>query len=129
LARGTELLPPNRDSDMRVKIQFTDCLPLLLVCLILAVMIGCGQRPAYVGTYLADIDDSPNHQETTLELKETGVGVWKVGDNEVAFSWYAKNNELRLNTKNGGVIVADIDNGVIHCTLPGSKDLRFRKVK
>ncbi len=110
-------------------IRFMICFRLLPVCLILAVIIGCGQRPAYVGTYLADINDSQNRHETTLELKETGVGVWKVGDNEVAFSWYAKGNELRLNTKNGGVIVADIDNGVIHCTLPGSKDLRFRKVK
>ena len=105
------------------------CFRLLLVCLILAVMIGCGQRPAYVGTYIADIKDSANHLETTLELKETGVGVWKVGDDEVAFSWYAKGDKLRLNTKNGGVIVADIDNEVIHCTLPGSKNLRFRKVK
>ena len=51
-------------------------------------------------------------------MKETGVGVWRVGDDEVTFSWYAKGNELRLNTKNGGVIVADIDHGVIHCTLP-----------
>lgn len=114
---------------MRVKIQFMVCFRLLLFCLILAVMIGCGQKPAYVGTYIADIEDSPSNHETSLELKETGVGAWKVGDDEVAFSWYAKGDELRINTKNGGVIVADIDNGVIHCTLPGSKDLRFRKVK
>ena len=105
------------------------CFRLLLFCLVLTVMIGCGQRPAYVGTYIADIKDSPNHTATTLELKETGVGVWKVGDDEVAFSWYPKGNELRLNTKNGGVIVAYIDKEVIHCNLPGSKELRFRKVK
>ena len=114
---------------MRVKIQFMICFRLLLVCLVLAVMIGCGQKPAYLGTYIAEIDDSVNHPETTLELKEAGVGVWKVGDDEVAFSWYAKGDALRLNTKNGGVIVADIGNGVIYCTLPGLKNLRFRKVK
>jgi hypothetical protein len=62
-------------------------------------------------------------------LKETGVGVWRVGDDEVTFSWYVKGNELRLNTKNGGVIVGSLDNGVIHVTLPGSKELLFRKVK
>ncbi len=116
-------------SVMRIKIQIMVCFRLLLFCLVLAVMIGCGQRPAFIGTYVADIKDSPNHNEATLELKETGVGVWKVGDDEVTFSWYVKGNELRLNTKNGGVIVADLDNGVIHLTLPGSKELRFKKVK
>ena len=102
---------------------------LLLLCLVLAAMAVCGQRPAYVGIYIADAKGSANSLETTLELKETGVGVWKVGDDEVTFFWYAKGNELRLNTKNGGVIVAAIDNDVIHCTLPGSKELRFSKVK
>ena len=105
------------------------CFRLLLLCLVLTVMIACGQGPAYVGIYIADTKDSPNHLETSVELKETGVGVWKVGDDEVPFFWYAKGNQLRLNTKNGGVIVADIDNDVIHCTLPGSKELRFSKVK
>jgi hypothetical protein len=92
-------------------------------------MVGCGPKPALIGSYVADTKDSPNHNETTLELKETGVGVWKVGDDEVSFSWYVKGDELRLNTKNGGVIVAEFGQEVIHLTLPGSKELRFKKVK
>ena len=64
-----------------------------------------------------------------MELKETGTGVWKVGDDEVAFSWHVKGNELRLHTQNGGVIVGSLDNQIIHVTLPGSKEFSFRKVK
>ena len=52
-----------------------------------------------------------------------------MGDEEVTFSWDVKGNELRLHTKNGGVIVGSLDNRIIHVTLPGSKELLFRKVK
>jgi hypothetical protein len=52
-----------------------------------------------------------------------------VGDDEVTFSWYAKGNELRFNTKSGGVIVAYLDNEIIHVTIPGSEDFCFKKVK
>ncbi|MGA2936841.1 MAG: hypothetical protein ABSF52_07060 [Syntrophobacteraceae bacterium] len=114
---------------MRIKIQSSVFLRLFLFCLIPAAMTGCGPSTAHVGTYIAEIKASPHHHETTLELKETGVGVWRVGDDEVTFSWYVKGNELRLNTKNGGVIVGSLDNGVIHVTLPGSQELFFKKVK
>ena len=90
---------------------------------------GCGSGTQHVGTYIAEIKDSSHRSEATMELKETGVGVWRVGDDEVTFSWYVKGNELRLNTKNGGVIVGSLDNQIIHVTLPGSKELLFRKVK
>ena len=114
---------------MRMKIQSSVFLRLLLLCLFAAAMTGCGPSTAHVGTYVAEIKDSPHHHETTVELKETGVGVWRVGDDEVAFSWYVKGNELRLNTKSGGVIVGSLDKGVIHVTLPGSEELFFKKVK
>ncbi len=91
-------------------------------------MAGCGPSTAHVGTYIAQVK-ALHHHETTLELKETGVGAWRVGDDEVAFSWYVKGNELRLNTKSGGVIVGSLENGVIHVTLPGSEDLFFKKAK
>jgi len=92
-------------------------------------MTGCGPSTGHVGTYIAEIEASPYHHETILELKETGVGVWRVGDDEVTFSWYAKGNELRFNTKSGGVIVAYLDNEIIHVTIPGSEDFCFKKVK
>jgi hypothetical protein len=114
---------------MCIKVQSSVFLRLLLFCLISAAITGCGPSTGHVGTYIAEIKDSPHHHETILELKETGVGVWRVGDDEVSFSWYVKGNELRLNTKNGGVIVGSLDNGVIHVTLPGPQELFFKKVK
>jgi hypothetical protein len=104
-------------------------LPVLFCLLVFIAAAGCGPGTQYVGTYIAEIKDSPYRSETTLELKETGTGVWKAGDDEVTFSWNVKGNELRLHTKNGGVIVGSLDNQIIHVTLPGSKELFFRKVK
>jgi hypothetical protein len=114
---------------MRIKIQFRVCLLLFLCCLLLSALAGCGRGTQYVGTYVAEIKDSPDRKENILELKETGAGVWKVGDDEVSFSWYVKGNELRLYTKNGGVIVGNMVNRIIHITLPGSQELFFRKIK
>lgn len=104
-------------------------LPVLFGLLLFIAAAGCSPGTRYVGTYIAEIKDSPYRSETTLELKETGTGVWKVGDEEVTFLWDVKGNELRLHTKNGGVIVGSLDNRIIHVTLPGSKELFFRKVK
>src|SRR5208337_1657096 len=104
-------------------------LPLLFCLLIFTAAAGCGPVTQHVGTYIAEIKDSPHRSETTLELKETRTGVWKVGDDEVTFSWLVKGNELRLYTQKGGVIVGSLDNQIIHVTLPGSQELFFRKVK
>ncbi len=116
---------------MSLKVQTPVCFRLLLLCIPLAIVIGCGSRAPQLGTYIAEIraQAPPNHRETSLELKETGVGVWRVGDDEVPLSWYVKDDELRLNTKSGGVIVGRMDNEVIHITLPGSEDLLFKKVR
>jgi hypothetical protein len=104
-------------------------LPVLFCLLFLTAAAGCGPGTQHVGTYIAEIKDSPHRSETTLELKETGTGVWKVGDDEVTFSWYVKGNELRFHTNKGGVIVGSLDNQIIHVTLPGSGELFFRKVQ
>ena len=104
-------------------------LPVLFCLLLFTAAAGCGSGTQHVGTYIAEIKDSSHRSEATMELKETGTGVWKVGDDEVAFSWHVKGNELRLHTQNGGVIVGSLDNQIIHVTLPGSKELFFSKVK
>ncbi|MFZ0931165.1 MAG: hypothetical protein WAN11_21340 [Syntrophobacteraceae bacterium] len=114
---------------MRKKIRSPVFLLPVLFSLLFIAAAGCGPATQHVGTYIADIKDSPHLSETTLELKETGAGVWKVGDDEVTFSWLVKGNELRLHTKNGGVIVGSLDNQIIRVTLPGSKELFFKKVK
>jgi hypothetical protein len=114
---------------MRTKVKPSVFLRLLLFCLTSAAVTGCGPSTAHVGTYIGEIKPTLYHHEITLELKETGVGVWRVGDEEVTFSWYVKGNELRLNTRHGGVIVGSLDNGVIHVILPGPQEIFFNKVK
>ena len=115
---------------MRKKIRSPVFLLSVSFCLLLfTAATGCSPGTKHVGTYIAEIKDSPHHGEATLELKESGTGVWKVGDDEVTFAWLVKGDELRLHTKNGGVIVASLDNRIIRVTLPGSKELFFKKVK
>jgi hypothetical protein len=97
------------------------------LCLLLITMFSCGSNDPFIGSYKAEVKDSPRQAETVLELKAHGDGIWRVGDEEVPFSWYIKGRELRVNTRAGGVIVGTIENGSIHITLPGSKTLSFKK--
>jgi len=82
-----------------------------------------------VGTYRAETKESAKQAEVLVELKANGEGTWKMGEEEVPFSWYLKRGELRVNTKGGGVIVGTIDKDVIHMTLPGTGGLSFKKVQ
>lgn len=113
------------------KVKYPGGFPLLPVYLFaLLLLVSCGSRDQTVGTYVSNASESPRQTETTLELKESGAGMWKVADEEISFSWYVKGKELRVHTKSGGVIVGALDNDVIHITLPGSKqELTFRKVR
>ena len=99
------------------------------LCLLLVTMFSCGSNDPLIGSYKAEGKDSPKQAETVLELKAHGEGIWRVGDEEVPFSWYIKGGELRVNTKGGGVIVGTIENDAIHITLPGSKSLSFKKIQ
>jgi hypothetical protein len=114
---------------MLLKIKSPVGLRLLLVLVLLVFVTGCSRSTQHVGTYSAEIKAWPHYYVTTLELKEAAVGVWRLGDDEVTFSWYVKGNELRLNTKSGGVIVGSLDGEDIRVTLPGFEELLFRKVK
>lgn len=98
-------------------------------CLLLAMLFSCGSRDNYVGSYTADPKDTPRQVAASLELKENGEGIWKVGDEEVPFSWEARQNELRVNTKDGGVIVGKFGRDGISLSLPGSKMMLFRKAR
>jgi hypothetical protein len=88
------------------------------------LLLSCESKDKYAGTYKAE---GPG--EITLELQSSGVGLWKVGSDEVSFAWYVKRGELRVNTKEGGVIVGKIEKETIQMTLPGSKALTFKKIQ
>ena len=114
---------------MPTELRSNDRMWLLPLCLLLILMVSCGSNDQFIGTYKAEVKDSPKQAATVLEVKANGDGIWKVGDAEVPFSWYIKGGELRVNTKGGGVIVGTIESDIIHITFPDSKILSFKKIQ
>jgi len=97
------------------------------LCLLLIPVFSCSSKAEYAGLYKAQETESKKHHE--IDLNENGEGVWRVEDNEDSFSWYVKGDEIRLNTKAGGVIVAKIRKDALQIRLPGREKLFFRKVE
>jgi len=114
---------------MLTKSPFHNHLRLLCVCLLAAVLISCGSRDSYTGTYKAEALTSPRHAETIIELKANGDGMWRVDDEEIPFAWDVKGSELRINTKAGGVIVGVIEKDTIQVNLPGAGTMPFKKAR
>jgi hypothetical protein len=94
------------------------------LCVLLMLLASCESRDKYAGTYKEE-----GRGEIVLELHGTGEGLWKVGSDEVSFAWYIKGGELRVNTRGGGVIVGKMEKGTIRMTLPGSKEMTFKKIQ
>ncbi len=102
---------------------------LLFLCLLFVFMVSCESKDKYAGVYKAAAADSPRQAETAIELKANGEGFWRVGGEEISFSWYIKRGELRVNTKGGGVIVGKIEKDTIEITLPNLKTMSFKKIQ
>jgi len=103
-------------------------LELCSLCLLLFIIVSCGSKYQVMGTYQANSGDSQKPAHIMMELKPNGVGIWRVNDEEVSFAWYVKDDELRVNTKGGGVIVGTLDQGDIRISLPGTRMMTFEKV-
>ncbi|RJP93862.1 MAG: hypothetical protein C4518_04965 [Desulfobacteraceae bacterium] len=103
-------------------------LRVLAACLLMFGGFACNSIDNYAGKYQAvDITESGkkiNH----IELMENGEGAWTCCDGEVLFTWYVKNKELRINTKEGGIMVGKLENSSFTIALPGKKILTFVKV-
>ena len=100
-----------------------------LLCVLLIFTFSCGSKDRYAGLYKAQENESQKPSETYIELKENGEGVWRMEDEEDSFSWYVKGDEIRLNTKAGGIIVAKIQDDTLEIVLPGQKKMSFKKVE
>jgi hypothetical protein len=98
-----------------------------VICLALVLPCSCQYGDPYTGIYGGERRILDRQEEVTLELKSGGEGVWRVGADEVPFSWYVKSGELRVNTRTGGVITGSIQGKTIEITLPGSMKITFRK--
>lgn len=97
------------------------------LCLFCATALaGCDTgTKALVGTYQAQTRNG----RVTLQMKESGQGVWTVGEDQITFSWHLKGNQLRLYTRNGGVILGALKAGTIQIALPGLHELSFTKTR
>jgi hypothetical protein len=90
------------------------------VALCLLLLLSCDSKERYAGVYKAQGNDTVK-QEITLELKANGEGLWRVGSkesSEIPVVWYIKHGELRVDTKEGGVIVGKIEKDTIRICLP-----------
>lgn len=46
---------------------------------------------------------------------------------KVSFRWSVRDNEIRLHTKEGGIIMGKIQGDTLEITLPGAKSMSFKK--
>jgi hypothetical protein len=111
------------ENEMALRKRSTWPLGVFLLCLVLALCSACESNDKYAGTYVAQGKTG----EVRMELKAGGQGIWIAGNQEVPFSWHIKRGDLRINTKEGGVIVGKIEGSAIKISLPGQKDLLFKK--
>lgn len=112
---------------MKIKTWMVPAFGTLWVCLALLLYCSCQHGDPYAGVYEGDARFQGKQDEVVLELDSGGKGVWRVGADEVPFSWYVKGDELRVNTRTGGVIVGSIHGKTVEITLPGSMKMTFRK--
>ncbi|MBN2466968.1 MAG: hypothetical protein JXD19_02355 [Deltaproteobacteria bacterium] len=117
----------HRASDTILNNRFSGCALAVLVFGIALFLFACGLREHCVGTYVAAEEVSGEHGEAVIELNEDGQGVWRVQTYEVFFRWSVKKNEVRLHTKEGGVIIGEMRNGTLYIELPGTKTVVFKK--
>jgi hypothetical protein len=113
---------------MAKKISFLLYYRPLVLSLIFILIAACA-KDEFAGSYRAEEKDSSGRVvETIIELKPNGEGAWKSDSEEISFAWYIKGGELRINTKEGGVIVGGLEKDTIQMTLPGKK-MTFRKIR
>jgi hypothetical protein len=100
---------------------------IVFLCFILLSLFSCGPQDIYKGVYRVEGEHPAKHSMAQIELKEKGMGVWRVHNDEASFRWDVKDSEIWLSTKLGGIIIGKIQGGFIEITLPGSKTMSFKR--
>ena len=102
--------------------------PSVILAFVLISLGGCSEREGLEGRYRAELRDRTQPQMVTLELGITGQGTWKTGGDQVSFKWEVRGTEVRLHTREGGVLLGTVGEKIIAVTLPGMPPLTFRKM-
>ncbi len=117
---------------------------IVLSGLIVTLTFSCDTGDRYAGIY-----QSTEHPENYIELKENGVGVWRVIDDEASFrwdvrdsvsvwraiddeasfTWDVRDSELRLHTRAGGVVIGKIQNDTLQISLPTQGIKYFKRTR
>jgi hypothetical protein len=113
---------------MKPRTGYARIIALGLMAFYLGFAWSCESKDRYAGVYVAE-KKNPQQQEISLELKPSGEGLWVVGDREISFSWYIKRGELRINTKEGGVLVGKLGDSRIRINLPERGEMIFQKTQ
>jgi hypothetical protein len=100
-----------------------------IIGFLLSGSLGCNSKDTYIGTYQAvDSGGGSLEGDISIELMENSKGVWKRGDEEIPFSWYIKRNTIRINTRDGGIIIGHLKRKGITMQMPGEVEITFRKI-
>lgn len=98
----------------------------ILGCLLLLV-VSCDSRQTYIGTYIApDVGGGPC-EPIVIDLKEIGEGTWTCNNEEVAFTWYIKDGEIRIHTREGGIMTGVLTANGFFLMMPNEMELRFEQ--
>ena len=100
---------------------------LVLMSLLVFLASTCTSRDKYAGTYLAKTGEAKSQHEVVIELKENGQGSWIKRGEETSFHWSIDKNEIRLHTKEGGVILANIQGDTLTILLPNERRMIFER--
>ena len=117
-----------KENEMKPRTGYARIMALALMAFCLVFAWSCGSKDRYAGRYVAE-KKNPQQEEISLQLKPSGEGLWVVGDKEISFSWYIKRGELRINTKEGGVLVGKLVDSRITINLPGRGEVVFKKTQ
>lgn len=103
------------------------CKPLVSLLLFLSLLVSCQPGRELAGKYQA-VDPQNGGRTLQLELKSDGKGTWKMGHDDVSFTWEERGGEVWLHLKVGGVIPGTIGrDGSLTISLPDSGSIRFQR--
>jgi hypothetical protein len=100
----------------------------VILVFVLVSIWGCSERDGLDGRYRTELRDGTQPQVITLELGRAGQGTWKTGGDQVSFKWEVRKAEIRLHTREGGVLAGRVGNKSIDLKLPGLPSLTFTKI-
>lgn len=104
------------------------CPLIFTVFILLALMVSCDSRQTYIGTYQSVNSHGGPCEPTVIDLREHGEGAWKCEHEEVAFTWYIKDGEIRIHTREGGIMSGPLNENGFSLMMPLETELHFEKI-